>query len=524
MYTVDFDKMTLKEKVLQTFVVSIREINKHGGPQEFFKKYKVGGMYYSKSQDPNIENRTETSLPTHPKRLAECKSCSTIPLLVCADGVWLNGQTIGAEARSLGGTQSEDDAYNYGKIIGMQMNENGIDWVLAPAIDMYYSRLMIMAATSDDPEITAKLYRNVIRGIQDQGICATAKHFPGIGTATNVNMHLAPSENTLEFDEWMKSYGYTYKEMFKENVCSVMTTHMTLASYDNEKHGGFYPIATYSEKLTKGLLKGEMGFNGAVVTDALIMGGMATGDLVAETVQAFKAGADLLLWPPIEAADAIVQAIENGQIPMSRLEDALERINKLRVFRDDALAKKTAQKPDAEFVNTTAENIIRRGVCLRRNDIGLIPINEKCKKFLILDATDDRTSAENLCKEFINRGYEADIDRVIYDTEFRVCWQDDFDKLQEKYDIVIFAINAEIRKWGEPMMLIWASHMFDKNKKIIVNFSSPFYADIIFPEDPTIIDANSSANKAAIEMIADGITGKANFEGKPAVKDIRTIK
>ena len=194
MYTVDFDKMTLKEKVLQTFVVSIREINKHGGPQEFFKKYKVGGMYYSKSNDPNIENRTETSLPTHPKRLAECKSCSTIPLLACADGVWLNGQTIGAEARSLGGTQSEDDAYNYGKIIGMQMNENGIDWVLAPAIDMYYSRLMIMAATSDDPEITAKLYRNVIRGIQDQGICATAKHFPGIGTATNVNMHLAPAK------------------------------------------------------------------------------------------------------------------------------------------------------------------------------------------------------------------------------------------------------------------------------------------------------------------------------------------
>ena len=158
------------------------------------------------------------------------------------------------------------------------------------------------------------------------------------------------------------------------------------------------------------------------------------------------------------------------------------------------------------------------------NNIGLIPINEKCKKLLILDATDDRTSAENLCKEFINRGYEADIDRVIYDTEFRVCRQDDFDKLQEKYDIVIFAINAEIRKWGEPMMLIWAPHMFNKNKKIIVNFSSPFYADIIFSEDPTIIDANSSANKAAIEMIADGITGKANFEGKPAVEDIRTIK
>lgn len=65
------------------------------------------------------------------------------------------------------------------------------------------------------------------------------------------------------------------------------------------------------------------------------------------------------------------------------------------------------------------------------------------------------------------------------------------DKLQSGYDIVIFAVNAEIRKWGEPMMLVWASHIFDKSKKIIVNFSSPFYADSIFPEEPTIIDANN---------------------------------
>ena len=62
-YRINYDELSIKEKVLQTFVVTIREINKHGGPKEFFDKYKVGGMYYSESQDPNIEKRVEMSLP-----------------------------------------------------------------------------------------------------------------------------------------------------------------------------------------------------------------------------------------------------------------------------------------------------------------------------------------------------------------------------------------------------------------------------------------------------------------------------
>lgn len=523
-YNIDFEKMTLKEKVLQMFVVSIREINKHGGPQKFFEKQQVGGMYYSQSDAPDIENRVEMSLPTCQKRLNECKKYSKIPLLVCADGVLLKNQTTDVCVRSLAGTRSEDDAYNLGKVIGMQMNENGIDWVLTPAIDMYYSRFGVMEATSDDPKLTAKIFRNVIRGIQEQGICATAKHFPGLGTETNINMHIAPSENTLEFDEWMDSYGYTYKEMFKENLCSVMTTHITLASFDNEKHDGFYPIATYSEKITKGLLKEKLSFDGAVVTDALIMGGMATGDLVKETVQAFKAGADLLLWPPVEAADAIVEAIENGEIPMSRLADALERIKKMRVFRDASLNNKVAQDPDVKFADGILKDIIGRGVCLRRNDIGLIPIDGNAKRILILDVTDDSTAAQQLCDEFSDRGYIVDVDRVIYDTEFRVCWQDDVDSLQEKYDIVLFAVNAEIKQWGEPMMLIWASHLFDKKKKIIVNFSSPFYADTLFPEDYTIIDANSIVCAESVRKIVDGIVGKSAFTGYPAISEKRIIK
>ena len=511
----NYDTMTLKEKILQTFIVTIREINKHGGPETFFDKYPVGGMYYWESNDPDIENKIEKGTGSCLKRLNLCKKYSKQPLLVCADSTPLVGQTIYAQAASLASTRSEEDAYNLGKIIGMQINSNGVDWVLSPSIDMYYDRSMPLYAISDDPTLTAKLYRQVVRGIQDQGVCATVKHFPGLGT-TNINMHFAPGQNNLDFDEWMNTYGYTYKEMFKENVCSVMTTHMALKSYDREYHDGFYPIATYSKKLTTDLLKNELGFEGAVVTDALIMGGMATGDLIAETVQAFKAGADLLLWPPVEAADAIADAIKNGEIPMSRLDDAICRIEKMRKFRDEK--KVNAEKPNPEFANNISKQIIRNGICLLKNDIDLIPL-KNCRKILIVDATDGDKSAYMLSEELNKRGFEAEVKRIIYDVPSRVCWQDDIDALQSKYDTVIFNLNTAIScTWSEPFMLIWASHLFSKKKKIIINYGSPFFAGDYFPDDPTIINTNAECSETLVKALADGIEGKMEFKGHSVIK------
>ncbi len=510
----DYSKMTLKEKVLKTFIVTIREINKFGGPEEFFKKYPVGGMYFCEAKNIGIEGH-EKSLLTTFNRLEECRKYSKDPLLVCVDYVAMAGQTYRMSPRSLGGTQREEDAYTYGKTLGMQCNSRGIDWILGPAIDMYYSKHMPFDAISADVKMNAKLFSNVVKGIQDQGVCATVKHFPGLGT-DNVNMHHAPGENILEFDEWMESYGYTYKEMFKENVCSVMTTHTMLKSYDNEIHNGYLPIATYSDKLTEELLKGELGFNGAVVTDALIMGGMATGDLVAETVQAFKAGADLLLWPPMEAADAIAEKLESGEIPMSRLDDALARIDKMRAFREKALNEKHFDEPDLSYITNELKSITHSGICLYKNDMKLIPLKNDVKNILILDAMQNDEPSIHLKNELVKRGYSVDIKKDIYDTDFYVCWQDDIDELQKNYDIVILnAHPTSADGTHDPMfMLLWASHLFSKKKKIIINYGKPFVSLNYFPEDLTIIEANTNPSEAVAEFIVDGLVGEMEFSGK----------
>ncbi len=502
----------LKNKVLQTFVVTVREINRHGGPEEFFQKYPVGAMYYAPSHE-NKDFRKATSVYADPEYLAACRRNSTVPLLVCCDWAELPGQTCGAEVRSLGGTASEEDAYNMGKIMGMQCNAADMDWILQPAIDMYYNSNMPFNAMSGDVELTARLFAQMVKGIQDQGVCATVKHFPGLGT-DNTNMHHAPGKNILPFEEWMDSYGYVYQNMFRQNVCSVMSTHTMLQSFDPDIHDGFLPIATYSSKLTQDLLKDRLGFQGAVVTDALIMGGMATGDLVAETVQAFKCGADLLLWPPMEAADAICDKLENGEIPMSRLEDALARIEKMRIFREN----RKCDTPDPVFATEMSRDITRRGVCLYKNEIGLVPIPENVKKILILDAAHGVPS-ELLGGELRARGFQVDVKDDIYDHDFYVCWQVEIDAIARQYDLVILSANPGVTDdtHNSLFMMIWASHLFPKSKKIVINYGKPFVTLSYFPEELTVIEANNDPTEETVKAVADGLVGDMAFTGRFAL-------
>jgi len=334
-------------------------------------------------------------------------------------------------------------------------------------------------------------------------------------------MHVAPGQNVLSFDRWMETYGYTYQEMFKEDVDSVMTTHITLRSFDDETHEGYWPIATYSKKLTIDLLKEKLGFQGAVITDALVMGGMATGDLVAETVQAFKCGADFLLWPPVEAAEVIEEKILSGEIPMSRLEDALARIERMEKFRFEALEKGAFDTPDPVFADKATEKIIKDGICLLRNRDNMVPLcKEKYRKALIINASEDLEGkgCQALKEELEARGIQADVCREIFDEQSFVCWQSDIDELEKDYDLVLFHVQTEHRIWNIPLLIIWGSHLFKKSKKVIINYGSEYFAHDYFPEDPTFIQMNCNPTAMNVKALAERLFGEEPFVGKPALK------
>lgn len=159
--------MNIREKILKTFIVTIREINSHGGPKKFFDKYPVGGMYYGEEAAFKDDKGRFFGTQLDFETLNECKKYSKNKLLVCADGASVHNQTAMMEnQRSLGASYNLEDAYNWGKVIGMQMNDKGIDWVLGPSIDMCFDPLMYLMAISDDPCVISRIYSEVVRGIQ----------------------------------------------------------------------------------------------------------------------------------------------------------------------------------------------------------------------------------------------------------------------------------------------------------------------------------------------------------------------
>jgi len=514
--------LTLREKVYRTIILNVKRMRGSGTIQELFDKYPIGGFYYAKGPAEGLMEAVPGDTSTRADFVKKCKKASKFPLLVCADGAPIENGPKPANPSLLGATESEELAYDWGKSMGMQMNYNEIDWVLGPCVDLPLFRCTetISGTMSDDPVYSSKMFSKVVKGIQDQKVAATVKHFPGIGTH-HVNMHISAGQNVLDFDEWMNTYGYVYKEMFKAGVMSVMTSHITLRSFSEKADYGTTPIATFSKDLTIGLLKEKLGFDGVVVTDALTMGGCSSGNQVEEAVAAFACGADILLWPPVEAGDRIVEEIENGRIPMSRLDDAIDRIQRMydKLGIEDK-AERDRMPADADFVEKTFETITKKGITLVRNDLGNIPLDKKKNRILIdiiasqasWNYADEKLEGANIIAEKLRaEGFSVDIE-----WNYVNFLDASIKKELEKYDKVIIILDSPISIGAtrDCFNSAWTAHLIPMEKKIILNFSTPYFIDDYYPDEKTFIHIGCAVNPTNAKAAADALLGKFEMTGK----------
>lgn len=519
------DTRTLREKVYSICCTTLRAVHKEGDVERFFQKHPVGFLYFSKwdgARDlaPLMEDGAAAKEKNdYTEYLDRCKAATGGKLLICADGATIGKDGKGCPSFEAIGAAGDDDlAFRVGRALGMQMNANHIDLILSPCIDMAkcHTTDSISSNMTDDPVLNGRIFRAMVRGIQGEGVGATVKHFPGLGTH-HVNFHYGPGQNVMSFDEWMGSYGYSYLECFKEDAQSVMTSHLTFRAYTDEALPGRYPICTYSPKLTQELLKEKLGFKGFVVTDALTMGGMAGGSAVKDSVDAFRAGADLLLWPPMEAAEEIVRQLESGEIPMSRLDDAVARIDRFRAFL--AEKRKTPHPVDTKFVDDTFTEVIERGVTMVRNRTGLLPLSPaRTKKVLVIGNAPNEDGLKKLsefCQYLKDKGFEAD-----YQSYLLTCWEDEMNEILKGYDLIMLLIAAPLAVGpiDKCASTTWAFHLVPREKRMIVNFSSAYFADDYFPEDDTFVTVNQRPCDDAYKAVADRLVGDAPFTGKSAIK------
>lgn len=257
---------------------------------------------------------------------------SKLPLLIGADfergtAMRLDEGTSFPTAMALAAAGSPKDAYTMGKITALEARAAGVQWIYAPDADVNSNAgnpIINTRSFGENPERVSEFVTEFIRGVQENGGLATAKHFPGHGDTT-ADSHIDLPVVTASRERLDKLELVPFRAAIAAGVGSIMTGHLNVPALEPDPN----TPATLSSRVLTDLLRKQMGFDGLVVTDAMDMGGItvryAPGDAA---VRSFLAGADALLMPPVPDAayEALLTAVNSGQISQERLDASVRRI------------------------------------------------------------------------------------------------------------------------------------------------------------------------------------------------------
>lgn len=504
--------------------------------KSFFKKYPVGGFFMGWKLFDNI---IPDDYYKHIRQACkEYQEASDFPLIFQQDyetGVDIEGMTTFPNGMTLGAASSPELSYAYGSAVAKQALSVGVQWVLHPVADLNlnpFNPITNTRSVSDDPDKVIRILSQQIRGLQSNGVAATIKHFPGDGVDYR-DQHLLTSCNSLPFKVWKEKHGRVFQALIDSGVACIMPGHIILPSYQKKKINGMYPPATLSKELLTDLLKGEMGFNGVIVSDAMVMGGFRgwfDSSLEGE-IESFKAGVDVLLWPSYAYMDTLEARIKRGEIPMSRLDDAVQRIWALKerfglLKKDRELIRELtpAEKKDGD---KTAEAICEKAITLIRDRNNALPLNpEKDRKILVVGVTPvsrkggdlNLNQLDNFTEQLRNKGFHVDFQHdILYETQ---GWEDDAPR---KYDRIIFAVARTVHSPFGPLQFyddeaqtIWAINSMPKEKIIVVNFGNPYNTNEYFERVNTCINAYSNTPMMHLAVI-QALLGEIKMTGQSPV-------
>lgn len=269
-------------------------------------------------------------------RLNALQGRSQLPLLVASDleggtAIRLVGGTPFPFNMGVGATVRDSDAYAMGRITAEEGRAVGIHLAFAPVADVNNNPANPIINTrsfGEDARAVARLVAAEVRGLEEHGMAATAKHFPGhgdTGTDSHIGLPSVPADwgrlDTLELLPFRAAIG--------AGVTAVMSAHVALPALDS----GQSRPGTLVPAILTGLLRDSLGFQGLVVTDALNMGALVSAYGRAEPpVLAFLAGADLLLQPadPAATIDALERAVRDGRVSEARLDRSVRKVLALK--------------------------------------------------------------------------------------------------------------------------------------------------------------------------------------------------
>jgi beta-N-acetylhexosaminidase len=388
--------MSLEEKTAQMMMVAETGYprNPRSGAAldlvEAVRDSKVGGLVLMRSEAGSIAGL-----------LNQLQREAQVPLLVAMDMERslsfrvFRGTVDLPYAMAIGATRSEDAARFVGELTAREGRALGIHWTFAPVLDVNNNPdnpVINIRSFGEDPELVGRLGTAFIEGAREGGMLTTAKHFPGHGD-TAVDSHvdlpvIAGDRERLETVEWPP-----FREAMAAGVDSIMVGHVAVPSLD----ASGLP-ATLSATLNAELLRDEMGFEGLIVTDAMDMQGVGSAWIGEATVEAVRAGADIILMPPDlrVALQSLIRGVEEGVIEEARIDRSVRRIleakarlglHEKRLVDVEAGALDVARPEDVDRADELAE----AAITVVKNDGGVLPLAaEKELRILHLVIPDSR--------------------------------------------------------------------------------------------------------------------------------------
>lgn len=312
--------MSRREKIAQLIIEAIdsRESPELRARQEQWIREGLGGLIVM-----------DDKLCDNIQMINELQSLARIPMIVSIDGEWgaaMRYYEYAAfpRAMQLGALGDEALVEQAGHAIGEELSELKIFVNYAPVIDINNNPKNPVINTrsfGEDREKVSRLGAAYVRGMQGAGVWGSAKHFPGHGD-TDVDSHKGLPVLTFGRSRLDSLELYPYRRLIDEGVAMIMVGHLSIPALDSSG-----TPASISKPIVTGLLRGEMGYKGIIITDALGMKGVAEGNANAALL-AYKAGADILLMPQDtrQTIDELDAAFHSGELDEADLDTRVRRV------------------------------------------------------------------------------------------------------------------------------------------------------------------------------------------------------
>ncbi|HUH26553.1 MAG TPA: glycoside hydrolase family 3 N-terminal domain-containing protein, partial [Flavobacterium sp.] len=392
----------------------------------------------------------------------------------------------------------------------------GIHFMFAPVVDININPknpVIGNRSFGEDKENVAKKAVALMKGMQNNGIYATAKHFPGHGDTATDSHHSLP---LIDFDRKRLNAVelYPYRSLISQGLSSVMVAHLEVPALESQKG---VPSSLSYKTITE-LLKNEMKFEGLIFTDALNMKGASNFKSPGEIdLAAFQAGNDVLLFAEDvpKAIEKFNQAFENGEFTEERLAYSVKKILKykyevgLNKFQEISTKNLSKDLNDASFDDLSFE--------LYKN---IVTVLQNKKHFLPLKSN-DRIAYVTLGDD-VNKDFQTALERYGLITVFSQNDVEDYIDDLKQFDQIIIGYHKADGAWKKHDMNFQEIALIDKiaaiKPSVLVSFTKPYaLTNLKNVNQLNSIVLGFQNNKFAFEAVSNALFGYADVSGKTPV-------